>query len=67
MFGSHDVENALATVLCRGVDNPTIKETLSAFGGVKHRLQFVDEIKGSNSITIASQQYLGYSKSLVRI
>ena len=30
----------------RGVDNETIKETLSAFGGVKHRLQFVDQING---------------------
>ena len=47
--GSHNVENALATIAVaklRGVDNETIKETLSAFGGVKHRLQFVDEIKG---------------------
>ena len=47
--GSHNVENALATIAVaklRGVDNQTIKETLSAFGGVKHRLQFVDEIKG---------------------
>ena len=43
------MENALATIAVaklRGVDNQTIKETLSAFGGVKHRLQFVDEIKG---------------------
>lgn len=47
--GSHNVENALATIAVaklRGVDNQTIKETLSAFGGVKHRLQFVDEIQG---------------------
>ena len=47
--GSHNVENALATIAVaklRGVDNETIKETLSAFGGVKHRLQFVDQIKG---------------------
>ena len=47
--GSHNVENALATIAVaklRGVDNQTIKETLSAFGGVKHRLQFVDDIKG---------------------
>ena len=47
--GSHNVENALATIAVaklRGVDNQTIKETLSSFGGVKHRLQFVDEIKG---------------------
>jgi len=47
--GSHNVENALATIAVaklRGVDNETIKETLSAFGGVKHRLQFVDQING---------------------
>ena len=29
-----------------GVENEVIKETLSAFGGVKHRLQYVDEIQG---------------------
>ena len=47
--GSHNVENALATIAVaklRGVDNETIKGTLSAFGGVKHRLQFVDQING---------------------
>lgn len=47
--GSHNVENALATIAVaklRGVDNETVKETLSAFGGVKHRLQFVDQING---------------------
>ena len=47
--GSHNVENALATIAVaklRSVDNETIKETLSAFGGVKHRLQFVDQING---------------------
>lgn len=47
--GSHNVENALATIAVakiRGVDNETIKETLSAFGGVKHRLQYADEIIG---------------------
>lgn len=47
--GSHNVENALATIAVaklRSVDNETIKETLSGFGGVKHRLQFVDQING---------------------
>ena len=42
--GSHNVENALATIAVaklRGIDNQTIKEVLSAFGGVKHRLQYV--------------------------
>ena len=47
--GSHNVENALATIAVakvRGVENEVIKETLSAFEGVKHRLQYVDEIQG---------------------
>ena len=47
--GSHNVENALATIAVakvRGVENEVIKETFSAFGGVKHRLQYVDEIQG---------------------
>ena len=47
--GSHNVENALATIAVakvRGVENEVIKETLSDFGGVKHRLQYVDEIQG---------------------
>ena len=45
--GSHNVENALATIAVAklsGVSNQAIKETLSRFGGVKHRLQFVDTI-----------------------
>ncbi|MBF1712638.1 UDP-N-acetylmuramoyl-L-alanine--D-glutamate ligase [Streptococcus intermedius] len=45
--GSHNIENALATIavtkLC-GIENQVIKETLTGFGGVKHRLQYVDEI-----------------------
>lgn len=47
--GSHNVENALATIAVaklRGVDTALIRETLSAFGGVKHRLQYVGEIAG---------------------
>ena len=47
--GSHNVENALATIAVaklRGVDNKTIKETLSAFGGVKHRLQLQTKLMG---------------------
>lgn len=47
--GSHNVENALATIAVaklRGVENEIIKETLASFGGVKHRLQYVDEISG---------------------
>ena len=45
--GSHNIENALVTIavtkLC-GIENQVIKETLTGFGGVKHRLQYVDEI-----------------------
>lgn len=47
--GSHNVENALATIAVaklRDVTNEVIKETLAHFGGVKHRLQYVDEING---------------------
>ena len=45
--GSHNIENALVTIavtkLC-GIENQVIKETLTGFWGVKHRLQYVDEI-----------------------
>lgn len=47
--GSHNVENALATIAVAklsGIGTEVIRETLSAFGGVKHRLQYVAEIKG---------------------
>ncbi len=47
--GSHNVENALATISVAklsGISNDIIKETLSSFGGVKHRLQFVGEVNG---------------------
>ncbi|MFS1664554.1 UDP-N-acetylmuramoyl-L-alanine--D-glutamate ligase [Streptococcus sp. zg-JUN1979] len=40
--GSHNIENALATIAVAklsGVSNDAIVETLSHFGGVKHRLQ----------------------------
>lgn len=45
--GSHNIENALATIAVTklyGIENQVIKETLAGFGGVKHRLQYVDEI-----------------------
>lgn len=45
--GSHNVENALATIAVaklRGIENQVIRETLAGFGGVKHRLQYVGEI-----------------------
>ena len=47
--GSHNVENALATIAVAklsGIPNDAIKETLANFGGVKHRLQSLGEIKG---------------------
>ncbi|UGQ07484.1 UDP-N-acetylmuramoyl-L-alanine--D-glutamate ligase [Streptococcus anginosus] len=47
VLGSHNVENALATIAVaklRGIENQVIKETLAGFGGVKHRLQYVGEI-----------------------
>ncbi|MGT2756680.1 UDP-N-acetylmuramoyl-L-alanine--D-glutamate ligase [Streptococcus ovuberis] len=45
--GLHNVENALATIAVAktlGISNQAIAETLSHFGGVKHRLQYVGEI-----------------------
>ncbi len=47
--GSHNVENALATIAVAklsGISNQVIKEALVSFGGVKHRLQYVGEIQG---------------------
>ncbi|MBJ7541395.1 UDP-N-acetylmuramoyl-L-alanine--D-glutamate ligase [Streptococcus sp. SL1232] len=47
--GSHNVENALATIAVAklsGIANDAIKETLAHFGGVKHRLQSLGEVNG---------------------
>ncbi|WP_277290476.1 UDP-N-acetylmuramoyl-L-alanine--D-glutamate ligase [Streptococcus orisratti] len=47
--GSHNIENALATIAVAklsGIANDAIKETLSHFGGVKHRLQALGEVRG---------------------
>ncbi|WP_423217057.1 UDP-N-acetylmuramoyl-L-alanine--D-glutamate ligase [Streptococcus equinus] len=47
--GSHNVENALATIAVAklsGIANEAIKETLAHFGGVKHRLQALGEVNG---------------------
>ncbi|MGT2949956.1 UDP-N-acetylmuramoyl-L-alanine--D-glutamate ligase [Streptococcus cuniculi] len=47
--GSHNIENALATIAVAkvmGVDNQAIHEALSTFGGVKHRLQHAGQING---------------------
>ncbi|MCK1234389.1 UDP-N-acetylmuramoyl-L-alanine--D-glutamate ligase [Streptococcus uberis] len=46
--GIHNVENALATIAVAklsGISNQAIAETLSSFGGVKHRLQKLGTIK----------------------
>lgn len=46
--GLHNVENALATITVAklsGISNQAIAETLSSFGGVKHRLQKLGTIK----------------------
>ncbi|MCK1189231.1 UDP-N-acetylmuramoyl-L-alanine--D-glutamate ligase [Streptococcus uberis] len=46
--GLHNVENALATIAVgklSGISNQAIAETLSSFGGVKHRLQKLGTIK----------------------
>ncbi len=47
--GSHNIENALAAIAVAklsGVDTASIRETLSQFGGVKHRLQKLGSIDG---------------------
>ncbi len=73
--GSHNVENALATIVVAkllGVDHQAIQESLSAFGGVKHRLQFVGEINGvsfyndSKSTNILATQKLFQGLTIAR-
>lgn len=47
--GMHNLENVLAAVAAAklsGVTNEAINHVLTAFTGVKHRLQFIDEIEG---------------------
>lgn len=47
--GIHNVENALAAIIVAklsGMSNQVITETISSFGGVKHRLQYVGDING---------------------
>lgn len=49
LLGNHNLENALAAVCVAkliNVDNGSISEILSTFGGVEHRLEFVKEISG---------------------
>lgn len=46
LIGPQNVENALAAIAAAklvGVDNDSIHQVLSTFGGVRHRLQFVME------------------------
>lgn len=74
--GSHNVENALATIAVaklRGIGNQVIKETLAGFGGVKHRLQYVGEINHvkfyndskSTNILAAQKALSGFDNSKV--
>lgn len=47
--GSHNVENALAAIAVaklKNISNQTIEKAFLSFHGVKHRIQYVDEIKG---------------------
>lgn len=49
LVGKHNLENILASVaasLLVGANQQGIEKTLTAFGGVKHRLQFVIEKQG---------------------
>ena len=49
IFGSHNVENALAAIACAslaGVPMEKIREVLTTFQGVEHRLEYVTEING---------------------
>lgn len=47
--GEHNLQDVLGAVgVCKlyGCDNQAIRDVLMRFSGVKHRLQFVDEIRG---------------------
>lgn len=47
--GNHNLENALAAVAiarCAGINKDVIAYTLKCFGGVEHRLEYVDNIDG---------------------
>lgn len=47
--GTHNIENALAAIAVaklKGISNQMIEKALLSFHGVKHRIQYVDEIKG---------------------
>lgn len=72
--GSHNVENALATIAVAklsGIDNQAITTALTNFGGVKHRLQRVEELSGitfyndskSTNILATQKALSGFNKS----
>ena len=47
--GNHNVENALGSMMIAkevGVDNESIVSVLKTFTGVRHRLEFIDKVKG---------------------
>ena len=47
--GNHNVENALGAMMIAkevGVDNDSIVSVLKTFTGVRHRLEFIDRVKG---------------------
>jgi UDP-N-acetylmuramoylalanine--D-glutamate ligase len=49
LVGPHNLENILAAVTMAklaGVDNQAIQQVLRTFGGVAHRLEFVQEVNG---------------------
>lgn len=50
IIGDHNIENALAAAaICyfAGIDMRTISDTIKAFPGVEHRIEFCGEIKGA--------------------
>ncbi|EKS19322.1 UDP-N-acetylmuramoylalanine-D-glutamate ligase [Streptococcus urinalis FB127-CNA-2] len=77
--GSHNIENALATIIVaklRGIENSYIKEALMTFSGVKHRLQSLGQIEGvsfyndskSTNILATQKALSGFnSKNLILI
>lgn len=49
LLGSHNVENILAAIaiaLCANVPVDIIRESIAAFKGVEHRIEFSGEVKG---------------------
>jgi UDP-N-acetylmuramoylalanine--D-glutamate ligase len=76
--GTHNVENALATIAVAklsGISNTVIKETLSHFGGVKHRLQSLGKVNGvkfyndskSTNILATQKALSGFDNSKVTL